>query len=109
MVEAASRSVADGSEYIFDDNGGVEAAYYTGFGANVQTGYVFKSNWELSGRYAFTKPNKTAYNKEITDYTLGISKYIIGNNFKIQGDVTYREMPASQDEVITRLQVEFQF
>lgn len=109
MVEAGGRSVTDDNEFIYDENGDVVDVYYTGYGANIQTGYLFKNNVEISGRYSFTKPNETAYNPEITDYTLGISKYIIGHNFKVQGDVTYRDKPAGQNEVIARLQLEFQF
>ncbi|MCT4590452.1 MAG: OprO/OprP family phosphate-selective porin [Carboxylicivirga sp.] len=105
MIEAAKRTVTDGDEFILDDEGDV-LAYYTGYGANVQTGYVFKNNWEISGRYAFTRPD---YHDEITDYTLGVSKYIIGHNFKFQGDVTFREKVMGQNQIITRFQMEFQF
>jgi hypothetical protein len=109
MVEAANRSVTDDNEFVYNDTGDVVDAYYTGYGANIQTGYVFKNNWELSGRYSFTKPNETAYHSEITDYTFGVSKYIIGHNFKFQGDVTFRDNGTGQDQIITRLQMEFQF
>ena len=109
LVEAGGRSVTDDNEFVYDDKGDVKAAYYTGFGANIQTGYVFKNNFELSGRYSFTKPNETEINPEITDYTFAVSKYIIGNNFKIQGDVTFREEIGDQDKIFTRLQLEFQF
>jgi hypothetical protein len=109
MLEAANRSVTDDNEFVYDESGSVVGAYYTGYGANVQTGYVFKNNWELSGRYSFTKPDETAYHSEITDYTIGISKYLIGHNFKFQGDVTFRDKVSGQDKIITRLQMEFQF
>lgn len=109
MVEAGSRTVTDDNEFIYDDNGNVVDVYYTGFGGNVQTGYVFKNNLEVSGRYSFTNPNETAYNSDITDYTFAVSRYFIGNNFKLQGDVTFREQPGMQDQVMTRLQMEFQF
>ncbi len=109
MVEGGTRSVTDDNEFVYDNNGNIVDAYYTGYGANVQTGYVFKNNWELSGRYSFTKPNETLYNTEITDYTFAISKYIIGHNFKFQGDVTFRDKLTDQNQIITRLQMEFQF
>lgn len=109
MIEAGGRSVTDDNKFVYDDNGDVVNVYYTGFGANVQTGYVFKNNFELSGRYSFTKPNDLEFNPEITDYTLAVSKYIIGHNFKLQADVTFREEPATQNQIIARLQMEFQF
>ncbi len=109
LVEAGTRSVTDDNEFVYDENDIAVDAFYTGYGANVQTGYVFKNNWELSGRYAFTKPNEIAFHDEITDYTLGLSKYILGNNFKFQGDVTFRDKVTGQNQIITRLQMEFQF
>lgn len=109
MVEGGTRSETSGNEFVLDDAGEIIDAFYTGYGANVQSGYVFKNNWELTGRYAFTKPNETQYNSDITDYTLGVSKYIIGHSFKIQGDVTFSERPEEQDMIIARLQMEFQF
>jgi len=109
MVEAATRSVTDDNEFFYNEEEDEVYAYYTGYGANIQTGYVFKNNWELSGRYSFTKPNETDFHDDINDYTIGVSRYIIGHNFKFQGDVTYRELPAGQDRIITRFQMEFQF
>lgn len=109
MAEAGARSVTDDNEFIYDTNGNVVDAYYTGYGANVQTGYVFENNLEVSGRYSFTMPDETAFNPEITDYTFAISRYFIGNNFKLQGDVTFRETLGKQDQIMTRLQMEFQF
>ncbi|MCG8582849.1 MAG: OprO/OprP family phosphate-selective porin [Bacteroidales bacterium] len=109
MIEAANRSVTDDNEFVYDQDGEIAEAYYTGYGANVQTGYLFKNNWELSGRYSFTKPDETQFHDEITDYTLGVSKYIIGHNFKFQGDVTFRDNVMGQDQIITRFQMEFQF
>ncbi len=110
MIEAANRSVTDDAKkFVYNDNGDVEAAFYTGYGANIQTGYVFKNNWELSGRYSFTKPKEIDFHDEMTDYTLGVSKYIIGHNFKFQGDVTFRDKMAGRDQIITRLQMELQF
>ncbi|TLX78145.1 hypothetical protein E9993_00230 [Labilibacter sediminis] len=109
MIEAATRSVTDDNEFVYDADNEIIDAFYTGFGANIQTGYVFKNNWELSGRYAFTTPNETDFHDKIKDYTIGVSKYIIGHNFKFQSDVTYREVVAGQNSIITRFQMELQF
>lgn len=109
MMEAGGRSVTDDNEFVYDENGDIESAYYTGYGANIQTGYVFKNNLELSGRYSFTKPNEIEFHQEITDYTFAVSKYIIGHNFKLQADVTYRDRPSGQNLIMSRLQMEFQF
>ncbi|MCU4175444.1 hypothetical protein [Carboxylicivirga sp. N1Y90] len=109
MLEAGGRWVTDDDEFIYDDDGDVVDVYYTGYGANIQSGYIFMNNWEISSRYSYTKPNQTAYNSEIIDQTIGVSKYVLGHNFKFQGDVTYREIIGGQNEIITRFQMEFQF
>lgn len=109
LTEAGTRSVTDDGEFVTDAVGDTTNVFYTGYGGMLQTGYVFKNNWEISGRYALTRPNETYYNGEITDYTMCVTKYIIGHNFKLQADVTYRERPQKQDMIIGRLQLEFQF
>lgn len=84
---------------------------YGGFGSNIQSGYVFKNMWELSGRYAFVD-SYSSNNYNIKDYTLGISKYIVYNAFKIQADFTYRETEKESkllESTIARLQIEMQF
>lgn len=107
MVEAANRSTPNESAYVYDPEGFITGAFYTGWGMNLQGGYVFKSMWEISGRYAFTNPNNDFYEK-IQDHTLGVSKFIVGHKFKIQADFTYRLQENRDDFVIGRLQLEFQ-
>jgi len=107
MIEAGSRSTPNSDAEIIDE-GLVTGAFYTGFGMNFQTGYVFKSMWGISGRYAFTQPNIDYYSN-ITDYSAGVSKYIVGHKFKIVTDLTYRVTEGGDDIFIGRLQVEMQF
>ncbi|PWK20815.1 porin [Xanthomarina spongicola] len=77
---------------------------------NLQSGYLFKKNWELSGRYS-----NVNYNQEITgkglvqEYTLGASKYIVGHNLKVQSDLTYIDNEIGNGGLAYRLQFEMQF
>jgi phosphate-selective porin OprO/OprP len=115
MAEAGSRGVADDKFLVYDPAGQVIDAYYQGYGLNLQSGYVFKNNYEISARYSFANPeneiiqniNKKGF-EDINDYTLGFSKYIVGHSFKIQADFTYRETELTPDIFIARLQLEFQ-
>jgi hypothetical protein len=115
MAEAGSRGVATKDFLIYDPAGQIIDAYYQGYGLNLQSGYIFKNNYEISGRYSFSNPddqisqnlNKKGF-EDITDYTLGISKYIVGHSFKIQADFTYRETELTSNMFIARLQLEFQ-
>jgi len=109
LFEYGSRTVTKGNVIVYDDNGDMLGAYYVGKGLNFQTGYVFKSNWEISGRYASTLPEEALGFSEIQDITLGLSKYIIGHNFKIQTDFTLRQIQGESDRLIGRIQMEFQF
>lgn len=118
MTEFGARYVTKKNALVYDINDQVIDAFYTGLGLNFQMGYVFTTNWEIAFRYAFTRPDdlfidvSLAQNEvyeNISDHTLGVSRYIIGHKFKVQWDVTYRLQEISANEIIARLQMEFQF
>lgn len=107
MIEASQRTTPNSTAYVYDSEGNVTGAFYTGWGMNVQGGYVFKRMWEIAGRYSFTKPSIDYY-QDISEATIGVSKYIVGHKFKIQADFTYRVEETRNDQFIGRLQLEFQ-
>ena len=98
-------AVYDSNEQIinFDD------AYYTGSSINLQMGYLMKSNWEIAGRYTQVTPETITLNNNITQYTLGFSRYIVGHNLKVQGDISYTQEENKDDILMFRLQTEFNF
>lgn len=81
-----------------------------GDGINLQTGYVFPNNIELSGRYTHISPDFgiTGRNDE-TQYTLGLSKYFVGHKLKVQTDLSYLSVDGSRDNLIYRLQLDLHF
>ena len=92
---------------LVDANG---RSYLTGSGINIQTGYLFKNNVELSARYTNVMPDTDVSFDGAQEYTLGVSKYIVGHALKIQGDVALTdEVGAMDNNLRYRLQVEFQF
>ncbi|MCK5782079.1 MAG: hypothetical protein KAH10_05780 [Flavobacteriales bacterium] len=109
LVEYGGRNIRNGSELVMDDDGKVTGSYYAGKGLNMQTSYLFKSNWEITGLYSYTTPNQIDYYEPTTDHTLGVSRYIIGHEFKLQSDITYRTHEFAEDMIIFRMQLEFQF
>ncbi len=109
LFELGQRRVTSGSSLVYDPSDMPIATYYTGWGMNIQSGYVFSNMWEISGRYANTTPDENPFNPEITDYTIGLSKYIVEHSFKIQADFTLRQTEQYSDQIIGRLQVEYQF
>jgi hypothetical protein len=81
-----------------------------GDGINLQSGYLFKNNFEVSGRFTNIKLDQeiTGRNPQ-TQYTLGLSKYIVGHKLKVQTDLSYLSEEAGQDELMYRLQLDIHF
>jgi hypothetical protein len=92
---------------ILDDDG---RSYYTGSGFNIQAGYLFKNNIEVSARYTTVTPDTEVSFSGLEEYTLGLSKYIVGHALKIQGDVSLMDNAGdAANDLRYRLQFEFQF
>ena len=108
LIESVKRQVSKGNTIVFDNNGDFVGAYYIGWGLNAQSGYVFDNMWEVVLRYSTVQPEISELGNSIRDYTFGINKYIIGNSFKIQADITYRDNVIN-NEIIGRFLVELQF
>lgn len=109
LAEGAYRESSLG-DYV-DANG---RAFRQGFGYNVQTGYLFKSNYEVAGRYTRVLGlNGVASDiKHTEQFTLGLSKYIKGHNLKLQTDLTYERRLYStfvEDKLVYRFQTELSF
>lgn len=77
---------------------------------NLQSGYLFKNNYEIAGRFTHIELDKaiTGGNPE-TQYTLGLSRYIVGHKLKIQTDLSYLSVDNGTDEVMWRLQLDLHF
>ena len=81
----AAHPLAKNSDGSFTDQ-----EVYTGQGFNFQGGYLFKSNWEIAGRFSSIIPDTKFLPTDTQNfYTLGGSKYIVGHNLKVQTDFTY--------------------
>ncbi len=104
MGEYANRTTTDGSPVI-----NIDETYYTGSAINLQMGYLMKNNWEVAGRYTQVTPEKITLNNNIKQYTLGFSRYVVGHNLKVQGDVSYTQESNRDNIIMFRLQTEFNF
>ncbi len=77
-----------------------------GNGINLQSGYLFSKNWELTGRFS----SVNIVNKDLSNqYTLGFSKYFVGHKLKIQSDLSYLELNSLGNNLMYRLQFEVHF
>ncbi len=81
-----------------------------GKGLNLQTGVLCKNNWEISGRYTNIELDKsiTGKNQE-QQYTIGISKYVVGHSLKVQSDISYLEVAGGTNQLMYRLQFDIHF
>jgi hypothetical protein len=109
MAEYADR---DAKDPIAKNSDGTEtgAVVQVGRGINIQSGYLFKNNWEVSGRYSSVKldENITGIMPE-NQYTLGLSKFIVGHKLKVQSDISFVDVANLGDQVLYRLQVDIHF
>lgn len=104
------------SEYMnkqADKNPLLNATNYfqTGWGWNIQSGYLFKNNFEIAGRYTLVRPSSqiklAGLFDNIKEYTLGFSKYFAGHNLKVQSDIGYIDDYLNEDaDLRFRIQVE---
>jgi len=68
-----------------------------GTGFNLQAGYLLKSNWGLGIRYAFLNSNvySAAFAGYDRNYSFVVSRYLSGNDLKIQAQFDYSQVKKS--------------
>lgn len=77
---------------------------------NLQTGYLLSKNLEISGRYTNIDWDSDITGKGAENqYTLGLSKYIVGHKLKVQTDVSYLDLASKTNQFMYRLQVDIHF
>ncbi|MFS4455139.1 porin [Maribacter sp. 2304DJ31-5] len=110
MAEYANRS-ADDPLAKNSDGSLTGDVVQIGNGLNLQTGYLFKTNWEVSGRYTDIQLDETITGRNpVKQYTLGLSKYIVGHKLKVQTDLSYLDVSEnSTDNLMYRLQLDLHF
>ncbi len=108
MWEYANR---DAEDPIAKNSDGSETGdvVWVGNGLNLQTGYLFKSNWEVSGRYTNINLDDLVGRNPETQYTLGLSKFLAGHKLKVQTDLSYLSVDGGSDELMYRLQFDIHF
>lgn len=83
---------------------------YPGSGMNHQISYMFKNKYELAARFSFVNPGSkiAAYENTIENYAIGVNKYFVKHKGKIQGLITYKNIPSdpSKNDFTFVLQVE---
>ncbi len=81
----------------------------TGSALNTQASYLFKNNYEVTGRYTTTNFEDITGRAPEDQYTLGVSKYVVGHKLKIQADVSYSTADGNEDGIMLRTGFDLHF
>lgn len=89
------------------------SGFSTGNALNLQASYLFKNNFEIAGRFT-TLDEENVSNAAIVDldtkeYTLGVSKFIVGHKLKVQSDLSYRTFNGNEGRIEYRLGFDLHF
>ena len=109
MAEYADRDAKD--PFAKNSDGSLTGdEVQVGKGLNLQSGFLLKNDWEISGRYTNIELDKTVTGKNAENqYTLGVSKYIVGHSLKVQTDISHLEIDNGNNELMWRLQFDIHF
>ena len=109
MWEYADRTAKD--PFARHENGKLTGdVVQVGKGINLQSGFLCKNNWEVSGRFTNTTLDRVITGKAPENqYTLGISKYIAGHNLKVQSDISYLDLVGANNQLMVRMQFDIHF
>ena len=82
-------------------------AVNSGTALNIQTAYVLPKGYAVSLRYTRLDFKSSSYIDQ-SEYTLGLSKFVVGHYLKVQADASYGEYTEGQDSFRYRLLLELQ-
>lgn len=107
MAEYAKRD-ADNPFAVNEDSTPTGDVVNIGEAFNIQAGYLFENNYQILGRYTIVDPDDDFSDLRENQYTLGLSKYLVGHKLKVQTDISYTDLDQDQfDGLMYRLQFEF--
>ncbi len=81
----------------------------TGDALNLQAGYLFKNNYEVVGRFTTLDYEAVTEALPTSQYTLGVSKYIVGHKLKVQSDLSYTSVDGNDDNIMFRIGFDIHF
>lgn len=83
---------------------------YVGDGMDYQLSYIFRTNYEVIGRFSPQKvdSNIQALTPNTKQFTLGVTKYLWEHAFKLQAEVTYNQLEYSDSVTKNNLYFRFQ-
>jgi hypothetical protein len=109
MGEYANRSAKDAIAVGLDGITPTGDVVLTGEAINLQAGYMFKSNYEIAGRFTNATYKTETGRLPEQQYTLGGSKYLVGHKLKVQTDLSYTTVDNQEDNITFRIGFDIHF
>ncbi len=98
--------ISAASEFASRSTSNTNNGFGTGSGIVFQAGYLLPSNWEFAGRFTSIDGDQNSTINDMTEFTFGISRYIVGHGLKVQSDISYQDIPSGDNMLIFRIQTE---
>ena len=76
---------------------------------NSQMSYLLKSNIEFTARYTTVRFDDITGLGDRDQYTLGVSKYIVGHKLKVQTDISYFTLNGNDNAIAFRTGFDLHF
>ena len=108
MGEYALRD-ADAPVALEADGSPTGAIVTTGNALNAQCAYLFKNNYEITGRFTTLEFDDITGRAPEEQFTLGVSKYVVGHKLKIQADISYSTLDGNEDQIMLRTGFDLHF
>ncbi|GEQ85141.1 hypothetical protein ULMS_06490 [Patiriisocius marinistellae] len=108
MGEYAKRD-ADAPIAINEDGTETGDIVRVGNSINMQLSYLLKNNIEVTGRCTTLNFDDITGRDSQNQYTLGVSKYVVGHKLKIQADVSYGTKDSDDDNIMLRTGFDLHF
>ena len=109
MGEYAKRTATDEIATEADGVTPTGNVVLTGNALNLQAGYLFKSNYEIAGRFTKTNYESITNRDPEKQYTLGFNKFVVGHKLKVQSDISYTSIDGNEDNITFRLGFDIHF
>jgi hypothetical protein len=108
MAEWASRT-ADAPVAVEADGTPTGSIVLVGSALNVAAGYFVSEKVEVAARYTACAYDDVANASDVTEYTVGLNKFISGHNLKVQSDFGYALKNGSPNGLTFRTGFELHF
>ena len=108
-ADAPIAKETDGSPALDEDGNPTNDKVLIGNALNFQAGYVFKNNYEIAGRFTTLNFDEITNKNDQNQYTLGVSKYLVGHKLKVQSDVSYSTIENENGPIAFRIGFDLHF